>query len=162
MAMEQQEEACTWARSTTQTHFPCDNCGLFPIVGTVFKCTRCVEFELCESCRDQMMSDERPRKLETGETHTSDHPMRQVEVPDELVEAKEAGPLGEVVESAVRRWQGETARAAKNGDANSAMLLAQMSYTGYGCQKDVARGETWAWRARNKGGRAMRGVYDRL
>ncbi|KAH7315502.1 hypothetical protein KP509_21G052100 [Ceratopteris richardii] len=53
-----------------------------------------------------------------------------------------------VVENCVKRWFEEYLHAAQEGDHEMMLLVGAMYNTGYGVQKDPAKGKYWLDRAR--------------
>ncbi|KAL6519525.1 hypothetical protein OROGR_018845 [Orobanche gracilis] len=50
-------------------------------------------------------------------------------------------PLSEVVSDCINSWFQDTLQAAKTGDVNMQVLVAQMYYSGYGVRKDANKGK---------------------
>ena len=47
---EQVPEADLTNSQVVHSLFTCDGCGVFPIVGVRYNCSRCFNFDFCEKC----------------------------------------------------------------------------------------------------------------
>lgn len=68
VALPQQSEE---ENNSVHTNVRCDVCNMSPILGVRFKCTVCMNFDLCSKC-------------EKSNIHSADHPLLKIKVPREI------------------------------------------------------------------------------